>query len=276
MLRRAIPTSILLAAILVFAASFELEAQACGTGQPCMLGERSYMVRLPEGFDPSLKNGAVVYVHGYRGKAENIMRNEELAGLADRLGVVFAAAQAAGPEWNIPDIPSDDRLEDVDELAYFDALLEDLTRRFGVDRSRTIVTGFSSGAMMVWYLACHRADRIAGFVPMSGTFWEPVPSSCPSGPANIVHYHGLQDGIVPLAGRAIKDARQGDVLTAIELFSPEPEFSKNAAVTEGSLECVRRTGNRGQMVELCLFPGKHEMKVAHIVRAANLLGVGAR
>ncbi|WP_343036081.1 polyhydroxybutyrate depolymerase [Hongsoonwoonella zoysiae] len=256
--------------------SFKLEAQACGAGQPCMLGERNYRVRLPEGFDRARPQGAIVYVHGYRGKAENVMRNEALAGLADRLGVVFAAAQAAGPEWNIPNIPSDDRLEGVDELAYFDALFEDLSRRFGVDRSRTIVTGFSSGAMMVWYLACYRADKAAGFVPMSGTFWAPVPSSCPSGRANIIHYHGLNDRIVPLHGQAIKDARQGDVLTAIELFSPKPEFSEEGTAAQGSLECARRTGDQGHLVELCLFPGKHEMRIAHIIRAAGLLGVAVR
>ena len=245
MMRRVFPDTVLFAASLLLAASVALEAQACGSEQSCMLGERSYMVRLPESFDPTSPKGAIIYVHGYRGKAENIMGNEELAGLADRLGVVFAAAQAAGPEWNIPDIPSDDRLEDVDELAYFDALLDDLTNRFGIDRSRTIVTGFSSGAMMVWYLACHRADKVAGFVPMSGTFWEPVPSSCPSGPANIVHYHGREDPVVPLQGRTIKDARQGNVLTAIRLFSPEPEFSEESSMTQGPLECARRTGSAG-------------------------------
>ena len=61
--------------------------------------------------------------------------------------------------------------------------------------------------MMVWHLACYRGASFAGFAPMSGTFWEPVPETCPTGPVNLIHYHGTKDPVVPLTGRQIDPGR---------------------------------------------------------------------
>ena len=243
------------------------QALACGPDSDCPLGDRSYRIALPEGQDSGPPSGAIIFVHGYRGKAEGVMRNKALTGLASELGVVFVAAQAAGPDWNLPGLPSDDVLPGVDELAYFDALLADLARRFGIEPKRIMVTGFSSGGMMVWHLACHRGDAFAGLAPMSGTFWEPIPDACPVTDFSLIHYHGREDPVVPLHGRPIKDARQGDVPEAMDLVVRAGGFAPVASDPAAGLDCPRQMNGQGNLLELCLFTGKHEMKARHIVRA---------
>jgi len=244
-------------------------AAACDRDSDCLLDGRSYRVVLPTALpEPS---GAIIFAHCYRGSAAGSIGNPGLAGLADSLGVVVAAAQAAGPEWNIPGVPSDDALTGVDELAYFEAIADDLALRFGVDRQRIVVAGFSSGAMLVWHLACHGGDRFAGFVPLSGTFWRPLPERCPTSSVDLVHYHGGSDRVVPLEGRKIKDAHQGDVTKALALLVEGGGYQPAPTAETAGLRCSSYRNSDGKRLELCRFAGGHSLDPTHLARAWRLL-----
>jgi polyhydroxybutyrate depolymerase len=253
-----------LAATVAFAAP---EAAACGRDTDCVIGDRSYRIALPDGYDGATPIGAIIFAHGYRGTAAGVMRNKALTALASELGVAFIAAQADGTDWKIPNAPHGANPDGTGELAYFDALIADVTTRFAIDPTRLVASGFSSGGMVVWHLACNRGDRFAGFVPMSGTFWAPVPETCPSGPVNLIHYHGDADPVVPLDGRPIGDARQGDVRKAIELIARIGGYRRVETEPTPGLDCARRANSDGKLLELCLFAGKHQLKAKHLARA---------
>jgi polyhydroxybutyrate depolymerase len=265
--RKAATLSSAIALVVVTALGAAPGAGACGRDTDCVIGERSYRIALPEGRDGATPIGAIVFVHGYRGTANGVMRNKALTALASELGVAFIATQAGGPDWNIPGAPSHHALEGIDELAYFDALIEDVTARFAIDRTRLVASGFSAGAMMVWHLACYRGASFAGFVPMSGTFWAPVPKTCPSGPVNLIHYHGDADPMVPLTGRPIENARQGNVFEAIELIARSGSYRPVETGQTPELQCARQVADGGKLLELCLFSGKHQLKTGHLARA---------
>jgi polyhydroxybutyrate depolymerase len=256
----------LLFAAALLAASATM-AGACGRDTDCMIGQRSYRIALPQDHDGTTPIGAIVFAHGFRGTASGVMRNKALTALADKLGVAFIAAQADGPEWIIPGIPSKDHRDGVDELAYFDALVEDAAERFAIDRTRIMASGFSSGAMMVWHLACHRGAAFAGFAPMSGTFWAPVPQSCPSGPVNLIHTHGDADPVVPLKGRPIGDAHQGDGKQAIGMMVRLGGYQPVKMEQTAGLDCAMWLSGDGKALQFCLFSGGHKMKARHISRA---------
>jgi len=260
-----------LAALAVTGVTGATGAQACGRDTDCVVGERSYRIVLPADHDAAKPLGAMVFVHGYHGTAAGVMRNKALTALAAELDIALVAAQAAGIEWNLPGVPSADAHEGVDELAYFDAMVADAARRFAIDPARVVVAGFSSGAMMVWHLACYRGDRFAGYVPMSGTFWAPIPQSCPGGAVNLIHYHGREDPVVPLHGRPIKDARQGDVFEAVRLFQRLGDYRPTEIEQPAELDCARSVNPAGKLLELCLFAGKHQMKTMHLRRAWQII-----
>jgi polyhydroxybutyrate depolymerase len=201
------------------------------------------------------------------------MRNEALVGLADALDIAVVAANADGTDWQIPGVPSFPGADGVDALAYFDALRGDLIERFAVDPERIVAAGFSAGGMMVWHLACHRGDAFAGFVPLSGTFWAPLPARCPTPAVDLVHYHGTLDTVVPLEGRPINQSRQGDVLDAIALFTDAGGYRSSANEAAAGLECNLALNDAGNRLELCLFVGGHGFETAHLVRAMRLFGV---
>jgi len=89
----------------------------------------------------------------------------------------------------------------VDDVAFLDALLADLARRFPADPRRVCVTGFSNGAGMTFRLAAERAERIAAIAPVSGYLW--LDDARPARPVPTLYLVGAQDPLVPLAGGTV-------------------------------------------------------------------------
>ncbi len=253
-------------------AAFAPSAAACGIETDCQLGDRTYRVQLPEGVE---RPGAIVFAHGYRGSANGTMRNKNLRALADRLGVALVGVKSYAEDWRIPGVPSAPATDGQVELDYFDALVPTLAERHGIDTDRMLFTGFSAGGMMVWQLACERGDMFAGFAPIAGTFWAPVPDACPSGPVHMLHTHGTTDTIVPLQGRAIATTRQGSVPAALEMMRNFGYEGAERFEAEG-LACERAEHDVGKVMEFCTHGGGHSMKVGYIERAwKRLVELGA-
>lgn len=248
-------------------------AQACGPDSDCVVGGRSYRIRLPAPPPADgARVGAILLAHGYRDTAANVMADAEVGAAVSALGVALIAPQSAGPGWNLPGQPGGLR-PGIDEMADMDRLVADVTARFPIDPRRMMASGFSAGGMLVWNLACQRADLFAGFAPLSGTFWDPPPDSCPTGPATILHTHGVEDPTVPLTGRTIRDAQQGNVFQAARRYAAWGGFASPVESITPGLVCARRDGPRGHVLELCLRPGGHDLRAADLVRAWRELSV---
>lgn len=260
----------LLAVALIVLASAPIgftPAAACSAETDCVIGDRYYRIRMPEGHDNNRTLGALIYAHGYRGSAKGMMNNRSMAKLASELGVALVATKSYGEDWRIPGVPRNTGTDGKLELDYFDALVADLEQRFSIDADRLVVTGFSAGGMMVWNLVCHRGSAFAGFIPMSGTFWEPEPDTCTSPPANVVHIHGDADRIVPLLGRPIADTHQGQVPQVLEMYEEYGNYRFSSREKHGELDCRKTTNLSGKILNFCLFPGGHSFKTEYVREA---------
>lgn len=263
--------------VLALLVSWSGAGLACGPTTKCRLDDRHYYVRMPAKHDGTTKIGAIIYAHGYRGTAARVMRNEWFRQLGNRLGVAFIAPKSSGGDWSLPRSPARMRGRPaVDELAYFDRLLDDVTARFAIDGRRIMVTGFSAGGMMVWNLACHRSNKFAAFAPIAGTFWRPVPETCTSPPTSIIHMHGDRDPVVPLRGRPIGPTHQGDVFKAIDMYAGYGAFSAPVDAQRGKLTCKSRRNAAGNILDFCLFRGGHTFNSVYIERAWKIFEAAGR
>lgn len=251
-------------------------AAACGPDTDCQLGDRTYRIQMPEAAEGKI--GALVFAHGYRGSAKGTMRNKGLRALANDLGIALVATKSASQDWLIPGVPENPAEDGSKEFDYYDAVIDDLEARFNIDRTKLVVSGFSAGGMMVWNLACHRGQSFRAFIPIAGTFWQPVPAACPSFPVNLVHIHGLSDKIVPLEGRKIAQTRQGSVTKALELLNTSGGFGNPSVKLEvhGDLKCKQWFGKDQKYLAFCSHPGGHSIKMDYLRAAwAMLRGAGA-
>ena len=265
------PLSRLFIAMILLFGLLTPQAQACGPDTNCEIGDRHYRIRMPENHDGTSKIGAIVYAHGYRGSAAGAMRNKSFAKMASELGVAFIAAKSYREDWRIPGVPRNTQTDGNIELAYFDALIEDVTSRFPIDRSRIMATGFSAGGMMVWNLICQRSQLFAGFVPISGTFWEPEPVTCTTPPANVIHIHGDNDPVVPLMGRKIADTHQGQVPQVLEMYSSYGGYQSSNSFEEGALDCETSIAPTSEFLTFCLFAGGHSFRTEYVRQAWRML-----
>ena len=244
-------------------------AKACGIDSDCEVGERAYRIAMPEDKVPT---GALIYSHGYKGSAAAAMRNKALIAFAHEQGLALVATKSASDDWLIPGVPEDPNADGQVELEYYDAVIVDLADRHGIDTDRLVATGFSAGGMMVWTLACHRGDAFAAFIPVAGTFWEPVPEICPSYPVSLVHIHGTEDKIVPIEGRSIKTTRQGHVLVAIDRLVETADYEDRVReISANGLSCKAGRAPGGQVVALCTHPGGHSLKMDHLRTGMDIL-----
>ena len=240
----------------------------CGVDEPCRVPDGEYRVRMPKGWDGSSRVGAILFLHGYGGTAEHEINNKRLIAAASELDLALIAPQGQERSWSFPGPYRQQR----DDLAFIRSVLDDTVARHSVDPDRIMASGFSVGGSMVWYLACYMGDRFAGFAPVAGAFWEPLPQDCPGPEPNLFHVHGTHDTVVPMAGRVIRDVgRQGDVRKGFALWEAKGACTDEAPVEfapEGlELACERRTECAGKTIELCLHSGGHVFKTAWVRRA---------
>ncbi len=258
------------AALLPFAAA-SAEGTKCGDEIPCKVENGDYYIHLPETRQDGEPLGAIFYLHGHRGKAVNAIRNKSFQRMADELGVAFVAVQGINGTWSFPTAPRHLR----DEAVFFEDILKDLSDRFGVDRERTLLSGFSSGGFMTWYVACEDSHRFAGYAPIAGAFWEPLPQDCPTEPPYLFHVHGTTDTVVPLEGRWLGGGKwkQGDVLESFGIWRRQNglENVQPSKFSDGNLECERWKPATG-LLELCLHHGGHSVRAKWIRRAWRELG----
>jgi polyhydroxybutyrate depolymerase len=243
-------------------------AVACGADTDCDIGDRSYRIAMPDGVQ---NPGALIYAHGYGGSAQGAMRNGGLRRLANDMGLALIAANGAGGTWDLPGSPSNPTSTGAAEFTYFENLLEDAQSRFGIDRTKVIATGFSAGGMMTWNLICHRSDLIRGAIPMSGTFWDPLPAACDTPPISVVHIHGDNDPTVPLMGRAIRTTHQGDVRIARDMYAQHGGFGNEEAQQAGGLNCTMRDNVKDQILGFCMFSGGHSFRLENLRAGLEML-----
>ncbi|MEJ8475237.1 alpha/beta hydrolase family esterase [Roseibium algae] len=239
---------------------------ACGGEVACQLGGGEYYAILPEGSREGASIGAVLFLHGHRGKALNTAKNPAYQALANDLGVAVIAVQGVDGTWSFPTSPRKLR----DEYAFFDKVLEDVEYRFDIDRERTLLSGFSSGAFMTWYVACENGSQFAGYAPIAGAFWQPLPVSCPSPAPYLFHVHGRSDTVVPLEGRALGGGKwhQGDVFKSFDVWLKQLGLKRDEPrrYEEGNLSCEQWTPKDG-VLDLCLHDGGHSVRPEWISRA---------
>ncbi len=165
--------------------------------------KRSYVVYVPPTVDSAEPNPVVLAFHGAGTNARTMERFCNLNAKADADGFIVVYPQGSGQlHWfltfnggNCCGYAHENQIDDVDYTA---ALLDDLATITPVDERRIYVTGMSNGAVMAYLLAANLADRIAAIAPVAGPMG--TPTCEPSRPVPICHFHGTSDEFAQFEG----------------------------------------------------------------------------
>jgi polyhydroxybutyrate depolymerase len=251
---------------LLTAAAFALAATMAQAGcgpdtAACQIEGGEYHIALP---DQPTGAPVVVFLHGAGSHGGNVMRNKSLVNsMVDRGYAVLAPTALSRPGGRISGVwnfyPG---WGGRDEPAFLRDVISSATKKFGINPTTVLLSGFSAGGFMVSYLACSAPDTFAAYAPVSGGFWRPHPDTC-QGPVRLFQTHGWRDKTVPLEGRPLRSGQfvQGDIFAGMEIWrrangcpnmSPD-EYSETGVFWRRKwTDCKRESA-----LEFALFPGGH-------------------
>ena len=159
--------------------------------------DRRYIVHVPSAVARD-RSAVVVALHGGGGSASQFKEENGLDAVSDREGFLAVYPDGTGPlagrllTWNAgPHCCGWAANNEVDDVAFLAAVLDDLARRTSVDGGRIYAIGHSNGSMMAYRLAAERPDLIMAIVAVAGamdaTLDRPVP------PVAVLHIHSADD-----------------------------------------------------------------------------------
>ena len=79
------------------------------------------------------------------------------------------------------------------------AIIDDMYEKYGIDKSRVYMSGFSMGGMLTYHMMAKIPDRIAAFAPVSGHLMGGGSYSNVR-PLPLIHVHGTSDSVVSYDG----------------------------------------------------------------------------
>jgi polyhydroxybutyrate depolymerase len=175
-----------------------------GFDQPCAVQEGVYRALIPEGEGPF---PVMVYLYGSGGQSVSITSHPLFNAAVVQRGYALIVPAALDMEyrkgvrssgWALRHEPGERR----DEALFLSRVIDDVGRRFPIDRDRVLLVGQSRGAFLIWEIACHEPELAAAFAVHAGGYLGNLPEECER-PVRFLHSHGLGDPIVPFAGEPV-------------------------------------------------------------------------
>jgi polyhydroxybutyrate depolymerase len=165
--------------------------------------KRTYLVHVPPSYDGRTPYPVVLVYHGGGSNADQMVRFCSLNDKADKAGFLAVYPNGTGwlaraLTWNAGNCCGYAMQNQVDDVAFSRALLDDLAKGVRVDARRVYATGMSNGAMLAYRLASELSDRIAAVAPVSGPMG--TATCAPRRPVPVLHFHGTDDQFAPFHG----------------------------------------------------------------------------
>ncbi len=132
----------------------------------------------------------LINLHGLNQDAAYQQAQAQWKSIADAEKFVVVYPNAINKSWD---------LNGTTDIDFILAIIEKMSSRYGIDRNRVYLSGFSMGGMFTYYAATKIADKIAAFAPVSG-YLMGGPNTNSSRPIPIIHVHGTADNVVPYSG----------------------------------------------------------------------------
>lgn len=145
---------------------------------------RSMIVYVPTAL-PS-NRPLVISMHGSGQSADYQRAQAKWEQVADTAKFLVVFPSGINNQWDI---------SGTSDINFITAIIDTMHRRYGIDRNRVYLSGFSMGGMMTYHAATQIAHKIAAFAPVSGyPLWGSNYNS--SRPIPIIHVHGDADDVV--------------------------------------------------------------------------------
>ena len=164
--------------------------------------EREYLVYVPASYNETAKHPLLLNFHGFGGNAKDYFEYEsDFRDVAEMEGVILVYPQglllSGFSVWNAAPFAEDNKT-DFDDIGFIETLIVELQDQLSIDPERVYASGFSTGGMFSYALACFCNEPIAGVAAVSAAQLNLV--DCAPSPINVFIAHGTDDDLLPYYG----------------------------------------------------------------------------
>lgn len=154
---------------------------------------RFYLLSVPQDLNPDRPAPLVIVLHGGPSSPERVRDASRFHEFGQDRGIVVTYPGADQGVWDLDDGEAMDR-EDIDDVEFVDALIDEIGETVSIDPDRVYAVGFSQGGGLAAILgSCRLTDRIAA-VGQVGSLFHPDGPACPEeSPVPLVSAVGTSD-----------------------------------------------------------------------------------
>jgi polyhydroxybutyrate depolymerase len=168
---------------------------------------RSYLLAAPPDADPAAALPLVIALHGAGQDAGSFAWETQFVEAAAAQRMLVAFPNGSGTEdgrlsWNAHFCCGVGAAEQVDDIGFIGALLDDIAKLHAVDRKRVYATGMSNGGMLAYQFAAAHPEWFAVIAPVSAAIGgtsrsgERFVIAPPDRPVPVMIIHGRRDPYV--------------------------------------------------------------------------------
>lgn len=162
-------------------------SSACHGADACRLNDRSYQIKLPDDWDGETSLPVLLHFHGWGRQGDLVVNHQRISGHTRRRGVLLIAPNGLGRTWDFWDADSKD-------VGFAADVIEDVAKRFPIDRNQIFISGYSYGAAMAWRYACENGNGVAALLAISGSLRQD--EDCAQAPGEVRQVYGLKDNVL--------------------------------------------------------------------------------
>jgi polyhydroxybutyrate depolymerase len=196
--------ALLLASALAFGCGGKSPPPASKPPSP-LIAARPYEILVPDSYNKAKPAPLIVLLHGYSANGVTQLAYFGFTALSQERGVLVAYPNGLIDSqmkrfWNADDACCNFDNNPVDDVAYLNALVDDVEQNYNVDPKRVYFVGHSNGAFMSHRMACDHAGRVAAIAALAGDVWKDASKCNPSEPVAVLQIHGDADETIPYPG----------------------------------------------------------------------------
>jgi polyhydroxybutyrate depolymerase len=170
-------------------------------------GERPAQLILPTTYSEATPVPLLIDLHGFTGDGPSQSLFSFMQAAAESRGVAYVAPNglldSSGSRfWNASSACCNFGGSQVSDVDYIQSLIEEISSKVAIDKSRIYLFGHSNGHFMSYKFACSTEGVVTAISGLAGAM-DIDPRTCNNKPMNVLHIHGTSDATISYEGGAI-------------------------------------------------------------------------
>jgi polyhydroxybutyrate depolymerase len=163
---------------------------------------RTYSLNVPTRYSAATATPLLLALHSRTSTFKTIFDASQILSWAESMNFIVAGLNGAVYEgassWNAGNCCTNATTYEENDLLFASTVIDFVSSKYSVDKSRVWAMGHSNGGMMAYRLACDLSDKITAIAVVTGVL---VDDTCtPAKPVSTLHIHGNLDPTIPFHG----------------------------------------------------------------------------